>query len=70
MDYSKTLHLPQTEFPMRGNLPKKEPGIRGFLAENDLYEREWRRDSMTALRLSSCTTDLPMQMARSTSAMH
>jgi len=25
MDYSKTLHLPETEFPMRGNLPKREP---------------------------------------------
>lgn len=22
MDYGKTLHLPATEFPMRGNLPK------------------------------------------------
>ena len=30
MDYSKTLHLPETEFPMRGNLPKKE--LRGILA--------------------------------------
>ena len=27
MDYGKTLNLPQTEFPMRGNLPKKEPDI-------------------------------------------
>ena len=25
MDYSKTLNLPETEFPMRGNLPKREP---------------------------------------------
>jgi isoleucyl-tRNA synthetase len=25
MDYSKTLNLPQTEFPMRGNLPQREP---------------------------------------------
>ena len=30
MDYSKTLHLPQTEFPMRGNLPKKEPEFVDF----------------------------------------
>ena len=24
-DYNSTLNLPQTEFPMRGNLPKREP---------------------------------------------
>ena len=27
MDYGKTLNLPQTDFPMRGNLPKREPDI-------------------------------------------
>ncbi len=27
MDYKDTLNLPQTEFPMRGNLPKREPEI-------------------------------------------
>ncbi len=25
IDYSKTLYLPQTEFPMRAGLPEKEP---------------------------------------------
>lgn len=25
MDYNKTLNLPETDFPMRGNLPKREP---------------------------------------------
>ena len=39
MDYSKTLHLPQTEFPMRGNLPKKEPEFVDFWQKNDLYEK-------------------------------
>ena len=24
-DYNNTLNLPLTEFPMRGNLPKREP---------------------------------------------
>ena len=24
-DYGKTLNLPSTEFPMRGNLPENEP---------------------------------------------
>src|SRR5690606_1882035 len=27
MDYKDTLLMPKTEFPMRGNLPKKEPEI-------------------------------------------
>ena len=25
-DYRKTLNLPDTPFPMRGDLPKREPG--------------------------------------------
>ena len=27
MDYGKTLNLPQTDFPMRGNLSEREPQI-------------------------------------------
>ena len=25
MDYNNTVHLPQTDFPMRAGLPKREP---------------------------------------------
>jgi isoleucyl-tRNA synthetase len=39
MDYSKTLNLPQTEFPMRGNLPQREPEILKFWEEMDLYNK-------------------------------
>ncbi len=39
MDYDKTLNLPETEFPMRGNLPQKEPEILAYWKENDLYQR-------------------------------
>lgn len=39
MDYSKTLNLPQTDFPMRGNLPEREPEILGFWEENDIYAK-------------------------------
>ena len=39
MDYSKTLHLPQTDFPMRGNLPKKEPDFIKFWQDIDLYHK-------------------------------
>ncbi len=37
MDYSKTLNLPKTEFPMRANLPEREPEILKFWEEIDLY---------------------------------
>ncbi len=39
LDYGKTLNLPKTDFPMRGNLPKKEPEILKFWEENDIYEK-------------------------------
>ena len=37
MDYNKTLNLPVTEFPMRGNLPKKEPDAIKNWDDNRLY---------------------------------
>ena len=37
MDYGKTLNLPQTDFPMRGNLPKREPDILEKWEKEDLY---------------------------------
>src|SRR6185312_14260708 len=36
-DYSKTLYLPQTEFPMRAGLPQREPEILKRWNEIDLY---------------------------------
>ncbi|NMA02345.1 MAG: isoleucine--tRNA ligase [Clostridia bacterium] len=39
LDYGKTLNLPQTDFPMRGNLPKKEPEILGKWEEMDIYKK-------------------------------
>jgi len=33
MDYSKTLNLPRTDFPMRANLPEREPEILKFWDE-------------------------------------
>ena len=36
-DYSKTLFLPQTEFPMRAGLPQREPEILNYWNEIDLY---------------------------------
>ncbi len=36
-DYGKTLNLPQTDFPMRANLPKREPDFLKMWEEKDLY---------------------------------
>jgi isoleucyl-tRNA synthetase len=38
-DYSKTLFLPQTEFPMRAGLPQREPEILKHWNEIGLYEK-------------------------------
>ncbi len=37
-DYKHTLNLPQTDFPMRGNLAKREPEMLKRWYEMDLYE--------------------------------
>ncbi|MCX7970317.1 MAG: isoleucine--tRNA ligase [Negativicutes bacterium] len=37
MDYSQTLNLPRTDFPMRGNLPQREPEILARWQESDIY---------------------------------
>ena len=38
-DYKQTVFLPQTSFPMRGGLPKKEPEILAYWQEIDLYNK-------------------------------
>lgn len=38
MDYGKTLNLPETDFPMRGNLPQREPEILADWQEKDIYK--------------------------------
>lgn len=43
MDYGKTLHLPETEFPMRGNLPKREPDMLKFWEDNDIYGKRLKK---------------------------
>ncbi|MBR4490962.1 class I tRNA ligase family protein, partial [bacterium] len=39
MDYSKTLNLPQTDFPMKANLPVKEVEILKKWNEIDVYSK-------------------------------
>ncbi|WP_313143143.1 isoleucine--tRNA ligase, partial [Stenotrophomonas sp.] len=38
-DYKTTLNLPATEFPMRGDLPKREPGILARWEAQGLYQQ-------------------------------
>ena len=39
VDYKDTLRLPQTDFPMRAGLPKREPEILARWAEIGLWEK-------------------------------
>ena len=39
MDYNKTVHLPQTDFPMRAALPKREPDMLKAFYDKDLYHK-------------------------------
>lgn len=38
-DYTKSVNLPQTDFPMRGNLPQREPETLAYWDQIDLYNR-------------------------------
>jgi isoleucyl-tRNA synthetase len=38
LDYSRTLYLPKTDFPMRAGLPQKEPEILARWARDNLYK--------------------------------
>jgi isoleucyl-tRNA synthetase len=38
VDYKDTLFLPETEFPMRGELPKREPDIQAKWRDMDLFK--------------------------------
>ncbi len=51
MDYGKTLHLPETEFPMRGNLPQARTRNLKIGRQQNLRKTfELRKDA----NLSSC----------------
>lgn len=38
-DYTKSVNLPSTDFPMRGNLPQREPETMQYWEEIDLYNK-------------------------------
>ena len=43
MDYKDTLLMPKTDFPMRGNLPKREPAMQEEWAAQDIYGKVQER---------------------------
>lgn len=44
-EYRQTLNLPRTDFPMRAELPKREPGRVSWWAERDIYRRRLERNA-------------------------
>ena len=63
MDYNQTIHLPQTDFPMRAGLPKREPEMLQAMYDKDLYHKMVGRNDGKPLS----TTAPPMPTAASTS---
>ena len=45
MDYKETLNLPQTDFPMRANLPTREPEWLAKWEQSDLYQHIRRKSA-------------------------
>ncbi len=44
MDYNKTMNLPQTDFPMRAGLPKREPDMLQAFYDKELYQKMMERN--------------------------
>ena len=64
MDYKETLLLPETNFPMRGNLPQNEPQrLKSWYEDRKVYEK-------MRLKASTSTTALRMQTVTYTSDTH
>ncbi|MGY2939033.1 hypothetical protein ACVWZ6_008635 [Bradyrhizobium sp. GM6.1] len=65
-DYSKTLFLPQTEFPMRAGLPQREPELLKYWNDIGLYDK-LRQEAQGRAPNSCCMTARPTPMATSIS---
>jgi isoleucyl-tRNA synthetase len=65
-DYRGTVFLPKTAFPMKGDLPKREPAMLERWARLNIWQRSAR--NRRAARPSCCMTARPMPTATSISA--
>lgn len=45
VDYKSTIKLPVTDFPMKGNLPTKEPEIIKFWTEKNIYQKRLQKNN-------------------------
>jgi len=45
MDYSKTVNLPNTDFPMKADLPNREPEFQKLWEERQVYQKVAERDA-------------------------
>ena len=67
-DYGKTLNLPQTKFPMRANLPQREPELLKKWTDMDIYNKQLEKTLKNPNSYFMMVR--PMQMAESTWARH
>jgi len=44
--YSDTVHLPKTDFPMRGNLGTREPQWQEFWEKNNIFKLGFTTDML------------------------
>lgn len=44
IDYGKTLNLPKSDFPMRANLPQREPGFLEKWEQQDVYNKQLKKN--------------------------
>ena len=65
MDYKSTLLLPKTDFPMRAELPKREPALLARWQAEKIYEQILAARGR-APRASCCTTGRPSPTATRT----
>ena len=68
MEYKDTLLMPKTEFPMRGNLPKREPEIQEKWEEMNIYKMVQERTK--DVQYLFYMMDLHMQMVIFIWVMH
>lgn len=61
MDWSQTLNLPKTDFPMRANLAQREPQFLRFWEENDIFKKMLKK--IEIIRSLFFMMDHLMQMA-------
>ena len=66
MDYKNTLLLPKTDFPMRAELPKREPAFLAKWREEKIYDQIMAARKDAAKKNSSSTTARPSPTATPT----